>query len=274
MRHVAIGTVAVLAIAATSHADFWRTHDTSAAAIIAPHGGYHNPFAASVLYSTGFEQSEGFNAGPINTQNGWTNFTANDNIPAISTANPHTGAQHLRNSKGPGANSSLNGAFSPNFGPQDPGSYNVNVWFASNDLGGADHMLIAQAPSQGFLTWRLHFQWQGQIQVLDDLGSGLQFVNTGATWTADGVYREVLVKTDYDTNTIDYYYDGVHIYSSAAGVFAGTSVEQVILASDNWYIQGGWGDWDNLMIYQKVPAPGALALLGLAGLVGVRRRRA
>jgi len=225
------------------------------------------------LYSTGFEAADGFGPGPINGQQGWTNFAANDNIPAISNANPASGEQHLRNSKGPGTNASSNGAFSPNLGPQSANRYIVSVDFASNDDGGADHMIVAQAPSQGFLSWRLHFDWQGNIRVLDDVGSGLQFINTGASWAADGQYRNLTVDLDYANDTIDYYFDGSLIYSSVAGVFAGTAIEQVILFGDNWYTQGGWGDWDNLIVTQKLPAPGVLALLGLAGLVGTRRRR-
>ena len=36
---------------------------------------------------------------------------------------------------------------------------------------------------------------------------------------------------------------------------------------------GGTGRVDNIVISAVVPAPGAIALLGLAGLVGGRRRR-
>ena len=164
------------------------------------------------------------------------------------------------------------GAFSPNWGAQAPGRYITSVMFASNDPGGADNMFVGQAPSQGFLSWRIHLDWQGRVMVLDNLGPGLAFHDTGHTWAADGQYREIKVDFDGNANSIKYYYDGALVWTSVAGVFAGTSVEQVILFGDNFHTAGtGWSDWDNLSIV--VPAPGALALLGVAGLVGVRRRR-
>jgi MYXO-CTERM domain-containing protein len=44
-----------------------------------------------------------------------------------------------------------------------------------------------------------------------------------------------------------------------------------------WNVPSSWGDWTGSITFigasKAVPTPGALALLGLAGLVGVRRRR-
>lgn len=190
----------------------------------------------------------------------------------ISAAHPASGSQHLRIVRDlAAAAGSLSGGFSPEAGAQSPGYYAVSVDFATNDAAGADYDIIPQAPTQGFLTARMKFSWTGDILVLDDTGTGLNFIDTGVDFVADGAYRNVSIIIDSINNSIDYY-NGSLIYSSVAGVFAGTAVEQVVLVSDNFQNADGWGDFDNLSI--TVPAPGAIALMGLGGLVVSRRRRA
>jgi hypothetical protein len=116
-------------------------------------------------------------------------------------------------------------------------------------IGGADYDVVAQAPSQGFLTARVKFNFQGAIYVLDDTGSGLVFIDTGTTWTADaGTYKELRIEIDGLADPIDYYWGGSLFYSSVAGVFAGTSVEQVVFTSDNWQNPGETGDFDDLRV--------------------------
>jgi MYXO-CTERM domain-containing protein len=252
-----------------------RVHDTGVAAF--PNGAaqWGPATQLGLVYGTGFESP--FTPGAIHTQHGWTTFTANQLAPQISTAHPAGGAQHLRIERGPGAASSLNGAFSPNFGPNSPGRFITSVDFASNDPGGADHMIAGQSPDQGFLTWRMHFDWQNRIMVLDRLtpGGTLAFRDTGHTWNPDGQYRNVIIDFDYDADTIQYYYDNTLVWTSPAGILAATALDQVILFGDNFHTPGtGWGDWDNLVITSApIPAPGAFALVGLAGLVCCRRRR-
>ena len=66
------------------------------------------------------------------------------------------------------------------------------------------------------------------------------------------------------------YWGGSLIYSGIAGVFAGSSIEQVVLISDNWHNPGESGDFDNLNV---TPEPATLALLAMGGLAMIRRRR-
>ena len=225
----------------------------------------------TLTISEGFE---GFGLGPISGQGGWTTFAANQNAPAISNQTPNGGSQHLRITKGPGTNGSLNGAFSPDYGDFANKLSVVSVDVRIDSPDGADAQVIAQAPSQGFLTWRVVFNFSGDIFVLDDIGAGLQFINTGASFS-QASYENLTVVTDAAADTIDYFYGGNLIYSSAAGVFAGTAVEQVILASDNFYNDNPFNEenisYDNFSI--AVPTPGALALFGLGGLAAARRRR-
>lgn len=224
-------------------------------------------------YATGFENSEGFAIGGL-PQNGWTEFAATPNAASISGAHPAAGTQHLRIVKDTtAASGALSGGFSPNSGALAANHYIVSVDFATNDAGGADYDVVPQAPSQGSLSARMKFSWTGDILVLDDIGAGLAFVDTGINFSADGQYRNVTIDINALANTIDYYYDGSLIYSSVTGIVAGTSVEQVVLLSDNFQVGAGWGDFDNLSV-TLVPAPGAVALLGLGGLVAGRRRRA
>ena len=187
----------------------------------------------------------------------------------MDTVNPYAGEQHLRISHDPGnPTGTLTGGFSPDLGPQNDDPVSVSVMVAIGATGGADYDVVPQAPSQGFLTARVNFSYLGDIRVLDDLGSGLAFIDTGVVWVPGG-YKDLTIDIDAGGNTIDYSYDGSLIYSSVAGIFAGTRVEQVVLISDNWHVDD-LGDFDNLVI---TPEPTTLALVGLGGLLALRRRR-
>lgn len=232
-------------------------------------------------YATGFETVEGYVVGPIEPQNGWG--ASGVNLPAfnVNTANPFAGSQHLRvgfnSAAAAGAQQVVLG---PNLGVIPAGVNSTSVQVNISSDGGADYDVVGQAPSQGFLSWRVKFHFQGAvagspgtIHVLDDIdlvtpGAQLGFVNTTTVWS-EGAYTELRVDMDAGANTINYFYGNTLIYTSLAGVFAGTSVEQFVVVTDNFQEPNEVGDFDNVSI---VPAPGALALLGL-GLAGIARRR-
>jgi hypothetical protein len=223
-------------------------------------------------YGTGFEAADGFAPGYISGQSGWGAFAASTTQGRIDTGNPFAGSQHLRIAKDAAIGTGINtGAFSPNQGAQPAGSYDVSVMMNLSATGGADYDVVPQAPSQALLSARVKFNFQGPIFILDDTGGGLAFVNTGTNWTADaGTYKELRIEMDANADTIDYYWGGSLIYSSVAGVFAGTSIEQVVLISDNFHNPGETGDFDNLSV---TPEPASLALLAMGGLALIRRRR-
>ncbi|MHC4825316.1 MAG: hypothetical protein ACYTEY_02035 [Planctomycetota bacterium] len=270
MRTDIIYTVAVFGSAAlfTSSAFADKNYDTSLAALLFGQGG-----SALLVnsYGTGFELGEGFTPAWVGGQAGWSTFSSSTAEAHIDTLNAMTGDQHLRISLDPTLDGGSNvGAFSPDLGSQNTAASYMSIWLNIGDIGGADYDVVPQAPDQGFLSARVKFSWLGDILILDDPGGGLTFVDSGLDYTP-GVYQHLEIALDNNANTIDYYLDGAQFYSSASGVFAGTSFDQVVLLSDNWNF-GESGDFDDLF-YENIPAPSALALLGLAGLFGRRRRR-
>jgi hypothetical protein len=96
---------------------------------------------------------------------------------------------------------------------------------------------------------------------------------------ADGVYAtpivydewvEIRVEIDLDADFVDAYYNGESIWS---GAWTSASYPTLEFANIDLYAphdMAVYYDDFNLVI----PAPGALAMLGMAGLFGVRRRRA
>ncbi len=235
----------------------------SADAFIAPSGG-----DTELIDAYDFEPPA-FAPGILDGQAGWTVFLASTVEPTIDTSNPFDGVQHMQISEDPAAGlGTLVGGFSPDLGPQDitlPSSVEVYIWVGGT--GGADYDIVPQAPSQAFLTARVKFSFTGDLLLLDDTGGGLAFVDTGIDWTP-GVWICIRIEVDPVANTIDYYMDDALIYSSVAGVFAGTQIEQVVLIGDNWNI-GESSDFDGLTINtDATPRPPIIEIptLGQFGL--------
>ncbi len=207
----------------------------------------------------------GFLAG----QSGWTVFTASTVEPTIDTTNPFDGVQHMQVSLDPAVGvGTLLGGFSPDLGPQDvtkPSSVEVYVWIGGT--GGADYDIVPQAPSQMFLTARVKHSFLGDTLILDDTGGGLAFTDTGVDWPI-GVWFCLRIEIDPVANTIDYYYDDVLIYSSVAGVYAGTQVEQVVLFGDNWNV-GEDCDFDGMTINTDATARPPITTIPTLGQFGL-----
>jgi len=221
-----------------------KVYDISTAAFVSPVASYG---VDGVSETWGFEAGEGFAPGFIGGQAGWTAFAASVAEGHIDTANPHAGSQHLRISNDPAvAAGTLLGAFSPLVADPIVDASSVSVYVAIGDVGGADYDVVPQSPTQGLLTARVKFDFEGNIQVLDDVGAGLVFVDTGADWVPI-TYNLLEIYVDPVGNTIDYWYGGSLIYSSVVGVVAATIIEQVVLLSDN-FNAGESGDFDDLVI--------------------------
>lgn len=201
--------------------------------------------APQAIHQSSFDSADGYVAGACDGQNGWTMFAASTTQGHISTVNPSAGDQHMRIDKDTAAASgSLTGCFSPDLGAPPAGTSSVKVDIAISATGGADYDVVPQAPSEALLTARVKFNSVGDILILDDTGGGLIFVDSGANWTV-GSYETLEILIDPVGNTIDYIYGGATIYSSVAGLFGATTVEQVVLLSDNFQTTDS-GDFDSL----------------------------
>ena len=259
-------TVAAIAAAAGTSSAQVKVYNVSTDAL--SNGQPHLGLLGEIHDSGGYE---GFAVGPVDGQFGYTIFGGGDtNAVSIDTANPAGGNQHLRVANDAQASpGTLRGAFTPTAADVADPIITMSVDVSIGATGGADYDVVPQAPTQGFLSARVKFNFLGNIFILDDTGGGLSFIDTGIAWTV-GSYENLTIEMDRSAGTLDYYYGGSHIYSSVSGIFAGTAFEQVVLLSDN-FNAGEVGDFDNLTV--SIPAPASLALLGLGGLAATRRRR-
>ncbi|HVZ93883.1 MAG TPA: hypothetical protein VG797_05185 [Phycisphaerales bacterium] len=286
MRHMSLFVVpAAVLVAAGSASAVTKTFDLSIAAFEAEVSGAER---GPGTFGTGFEANgvPPYALGGLRGQNTWAASGTNNTWLTVSNASPFAGAQHARFLKDPSAaQGSLRVILGPNNGATPAGGSVTSVQTKISNINGADYEVVGQAPSQSFLTWRVHFVFAngdgsgpGNITILDDLdGPGgattLGFIDTGFAWTP-GAYKELRVEVGGAGlgAPLNYYYDNALIYTGSVGVFAGTSVEQVVFTTDNWQLAGETFDVDNISV-TPIPAPGALALMGMGGLVGLRRRR-
>jgi hypothetical protein len=204
------------------------------------------------FFGTGFEPSSGFAVGTLEPQNGWTATGTNLPWASVSNGNPFTGTQHVRLIRNPASGAGVNHVWlSPvNAQPANsPSTVYARVYITNVD--GADYSILGQAPSQAFITWRVVFSFDGNIYVLDNIGMVIQFVDTGIAWDT-GVYRELRVDFNPLAGTIDYYYNGVLIYTG--NIVAGTAVEQVGGVHDNFQLTGERADVDAMSV-QSVGEP-------------------
>lgn len=200
------------------------------------------------LLVTDFEAADGWVVGDADGQNGWGENadTTDPAVFSISTDNPQSGTQHIRtvqDTSGPAAGT-LRLLFSPDLGPLLTGPSVTTIHVRASNTGGANYTIVGQSPSEGFLTWRIDLDFQGDIFVLD--GS---FVDTGFTWPVDQ-YFELRVEHYPASGQISYYVNGTNIYNQANGNVGGTRVEQVIFGHDNFQLANEEGDFDNLSLME------------------------
>jgi hypothetical protein len=247
-----------------------------------------NASAPAAVLNVGFEPGEGFSPGFLGTQGGWSTFAASSAQPVINATGAISGSQDLQIAEDASiASGSNTGGFSPDLGPQDitkPSSMSLDVLITAT--GGADYDVAPQAPSQMFLSARVKFSFLGNIQILDDTGGGLGFEDTGISYPVNTPFN-LRIDLDPVANSLTYYINDTLIYTSVAGVFAATQMEQIVVLSDNFHL-GEVGQFDNLAV--NTDASGVpfvpptelpflsdfgLLLAGLmlafAGLVAIRR---
>lgn len=273
-KHIGAAVYLLCVLTTTAIAQFDPATPLSARSIARDDTDGFGGIAGPGEFSVGFEAGEGFFVGPLEPQNGFSASGTNAAWASVSEANPGAGLRHLRMVRDPDvARGTTRVALTPDLGPLPDGPSITSMLINISNFGGADYDVVGQAPSQGLLTWRVKFNFDnglgaGNIQILDDVGSGLEFIDTGIAWTA-GQYRPLRVEVDFDADAIRYYYSGALIYQSQAGVFAGTRVEQIGWVNDNLQLTNETADIDELVL--TTPEPGTI-ILSMIGLAALRRR--
>lgn len=261
----------------------------SAAAVLA----IASSASAVTTYSTGFESptwagSSGGTA--LGGQNGFTSTAAGYQI-VNNAANAHSGSQYARILANSVASSTGGSAWAYNFAAgtvATPGIITATAWVRIGGTLGTRGGFVGidlYTPTTNRLA-AISINNDGSLLLLNgvDNGSGGTASATTGPGTIANVnaWHELSISLDFSTNTSQYFVDGIQLTAPLgfntwdAGL---TSFGSALL----WSNRGASGTngtsveyrWDDLSITNTdVPAPGALALVGLGGLVANRRRRA
>ena len=142
----------------------------------------------------------------------------------------------------------------------------------SNDPSGSivDHFLGISATTSVGTDWFATGD-TGSETYWYDMGNGTQLLSASLGW------EHGQTSAAFAWGNIEVAQSGtVNLYDIDLTEFAGEPIQFITYQGDQWDVVGT-GDFSVLgqyaFSYQFVPAPGALALLTLAGLVGYRRRR-
>jgi len=242
--------------------------------------------SAGVLYSTNFDS---FATGDINGQNGWTTYdptftTGGGNFASVVNNAPSGSGNSVRFTSGTGATSSPRYAWSANFGSAfsaEAASGNttyysqVSMYMASGQTSTARQgMVTFDATGSKILTGFYVQANTGLVYLLanyNNAGTINNFAfNTNVTL---GLDQWVTVTTTWNQTTgrmeVFWGANGFYVDGAAAGSVAD---ECDLYNTRNGSTVSTTAYFDNLEI-GAIPAPGALALLGVAGVIGSRRRR-
>ncbi len=217
---------------------------------------------------------EGYAPGPLAGQGGW--FAGFDANMIVSSNNPISGNNSGRHV----SDGSAFGGIEVN-SPLFPGEFGV---IAADIVinGGGSLYQIGTGGGGGagtFFNTRVQFDLNGDITVgqVNAAQTAFEFIDSGANWVV-GQQMNIGIGADA-AGVLTVALNGATIFTGEVTQFNLTGVGGVI---DQWFIfagnegagnEDGTGDtitFDNI----AVPTPGAVALVGLAGLAGMRRRRA
>ena len=212
---------------------------------------------------TGFEPP--FVVGSMDNQQGWP--TSGVGLPwaSISNVAPDNLLQHLRMIDDPTvADGTQRLIFSPNLGPQTVAPHIFECRIKISNDGGADYWLNGQAPTQGFITWRVIFSFEGAtagspgtIVVVENAGAGFAAIDTGVAWT-ENQYKTF--RLEYTPNGQGlYFYDGVLIYTDVdtGNNAIGTTCEQLVFLHDNFQLANELCDMDLVSLTPGAATDGA-----------------
>lgn len=210
------------------------------------------------------ENFESFATGnlPIN---GWaSNFDPNFFIVDTATISGARSWRHVADDSG-----FADTGFSPAF-TEAHGIVAADVHITGASL----YQFNTASTSGGSYNTRLNFNPDGTIEALQVVGGVGTFFPTTGTFTAGQTFQ-IAIET-LPGGALNVYKDGVNIFAGTEINFAisgvGNGIGQALQFAANDVGGGGTMTLDNFT-NTIVPAPASLALLGLGGLVGSRRRR-
>lgn len=244
--------------------------------------------SAGILYQTGFNESEGYVAGSISGQQGWSVFQpSGSSVFADVTFSAPAGSKGgaLAFSSGTDASTSPRYAWPTSYGAAFEAASNagevvltasVDMYVASGSTSTARTGVVTfDATGTRILSGFYVQQNTGLVYLLayyNNAGTVNNFAfNTGValgfnTWTT------VTSTWDRWTGRLTVSWGASSFYVDGAGI-GSIADETDIYATRNGSTIASTTYFDDMLITTEVPAPGALALLGLAGIAGSRRRR-
>lgn len=259
----------------------------SAAAVLAIASGA----SATIIYQTGFENPP-FTVAGLNGQGTPAYAVTSANFNVSNTAGAaHSGTQYARIS-GSGTSTSGGWAWADNTRTAAQLASNgmtihVSVWVNLATTGtigtrlyraGIDCYNDTGAARLGAVGINI----DGSVTFINgiDTGGGVnQAVSTAAGAVALNAWHKLEIDINFATNALAFTVDGTSI-TTPAGFAAFDASSTGFGDADLYSVRGSSGTttttehrWDDLTI-EQIPAPGALALVGLGGIIAGRRRRA
>lgn len=245
---------------------------------------------AAVLYATSFEQPT-FVSGSLGGQDGWTSASNPANLFQVNaTAGfARTGSQFVFADSSAGAANGSQWNFRPNvIAPvTSPSIIRASVWTAvlNNTVAAVRRTTSAGIDlyddSGAFRIGAIRIRNDGTVSILNGFN---QIASTGAGAVTPNAYNQVAIEADFATHTLNYYVNGVLVGTPAGfGVFdnavtgfgdADLWVTRLFTGTTGQAQSGGHTALFDDFSLETVPAPSSLGLMGVAGLVAARRRRA
>jgi hypothetical protein len=249
--------------------------------------GLASSASAAVLYSTNFDSSQGYAVGDINGQNGWSIYQPGGGggfANITSSAPAGFGGDHaLEMNSGIDANTSPRYAWPAAYGA----AFTAEASAGNNVLYTQCSMYMASGSASTERTGLVSFDSTGAkllsgfyVQANTGIVYLLAYYNNAGTLNnyafntnaTIGFDQWVNFSTTWNqaTGRMEVFWGANGFYVDGAG--AGSVADETdFYATRNGSTVANSVYFDNLEI-GTVPAPGALALLGLAGLAGRRRR--
>ena len=180
--------------------------------------------------STSFESAEGFILGNINGQNGWSTFTGIPHGSLITNTQSTEGAFSLQivNDESMAVGTS-NGAKSPAFTSNGDAILNLDI--DAGPTGLSDIYIFSNSISQNLATARVNFNSLDNIMIYDDIGSGLEFQDSGVNVPRGNTFN-FKIEFSFSTSELLYYLNDTLIYTG--GLVAATNVEEFVFFTDNF----------------------------------------